>query len=97
MVSKATETKVMNTANAMVKETQPCEKSSFDDSREDACIKAIAAVRAKDYYSHVECEHFREFLENNTLDTVYDLEDDPTIFKHVYMNTNVLIEFDERL
>ena len=67
---------VENSAKAM-----PCEVSSMKDASETA----ILAVNAIDYYHHVKCDDLREYLENNTLDTVFDFEEDPAKFNHVYM------------
>ena len=54
-------------------------------SKKLASEAAIEAVNAIDYYHHVKNDELRVFLENNTLDTVFDLEEDPTMFKQGYM------------
>ena len=59
----------------------PCAVSSLKAASE----AAISAVNAIDYYHHVKDDRLRRFLEINTLDTVFDLEDDPATFKHGYM------------
>ena len=57
----------------------------YESPREVVKAAETSEEEATGYYSHVKDKHFRRFLENNTLDTVFDLEDSPTSFKHVYL------------
>ena len=50
-------------------------------------------------YSHIKDEHLRLFLEKNSLDTVLDLEEEPTQFNYIVLNSNwynrfTLLELD---
>ena len=55
----------------------------------------------EDYYSHVKFEHLREFLENNRLGTVFDLEEERTEFQYFYLKLSeqeiIILEVDTLL
>ena len=54
----------------------------------------------------MKCKHFRRYLNNNPIDTVFDLEDEPAKFKFVYLHDKpgvsmkegiMILEYDERM
>ena len=62
----------------------------------------------KSDYSFVKDENFRVFLQANTLDTIFDIEEEPTEFKqmqfasdyytyHNYSQRIIIFEFDSRM
>ena len=50
-------------------------------------------------YSHIKDEHLRQFLEMNSLETVFDLDEQPTQFNYIVLFSNfgnrlILLELD---
>ena len=53
---------------------------------------------AEDDYGHVKDSELRKYLENNRLETIFDLEEKQTKFRYFYLNeqsdSTILVEID---